>query len=162
MSISFHTRSSERCSFVQSPLACPLRFDRSGTAPRIGTNNQRRNRMSSATALIEPTDSGVVESIFKRSIRDGEKKLMLAVIENAIEDFQKYVLASDKRGMELFQDAEQWILETNSASLFSFESICVHLDLDPDYVRRGFMRWKAAKLNGGLKRTSNRFNRRIA
>ncbi len=118
--------------------------------------------MSSATALIEPTDSGVVESIFKRSIRDGEKKLMLAVLENAIEDFQKYVLASDKRGMELFQDAEQWILETNSGSFFSFESICVHLDLDPDYVRRGFMRWKATKLTGSLKQASNRVNRRIA
>ena len=118
--------------------------------------------MSSATALIEPTDSGVVESIFKRSIRDGEKKLMLAVLENAIEDFQKYVLASDKRGMELFQDAEQWILETNSGAFFSFESICVHLDLDPDYVRRGFMRWKAAKLTGCLKQASNRVNPRIA
>jgi len=101
--------------------------------------------MSSATALIEPTDSGVVESIFKRSIRDGEKKLMLAVIENAIEDFQKYVLASDKRGMELFQDAEQWILETNSASLFSFESICVHLDLDPDYVAPGIHALEGSK-----------------
>jgi hypothetical protein len=118
--------------------------------------------MNSALALIEPTDSGVVESIFKRSIREGEEKLMLAVLENATEDFQKYVLASDKRGMELFQDAEHWILETNSPSFFSFENICAHLELDPEYVRRGFMRWKAAKLNGGLKRTSNSANRRIA
>jgi hypothetical protein len=118
--------------------------------------------MSSASALIEPTDSDIVESIFKRSIRDSEKKLMLAVLENAIEDFQKYVLASDKRGMELFQDAEQWILETNSPSFFSFESICAHLDLDPEYVRRGFVRWKTAKLNGGPKPSLHRANRRSA
>jgi hypothetical protein len=52
-------------------------------------------------------------------------------------------------------------LETDSPSFFSFENICQHLGLDPDYVRRGFMCWKEAKINA-LKRTSNAGNRRIA
>ncbi len=107
--------------------------------------------MNSALAFFEPTDSGVVESVFKKTIREGEQKLMLAVLENAVEDFQKYVHANDKRGKELFQEAEEWILETNSPSFFSFENICAHLDLDPDYVRRGFIRWKAAKQSGEIK-----------
>lgn len=117
--------------------------------------------MNSALALIEPTDSGTVEDLLKRSFREGEERLMLAVLANATEDFQKYVLAADKRGKELFDDAEQWILETDSPSFFSFENICEHLGLNPDYVRRGFMRWKKAQVNG-LKRTSNGGNRRIA
>ena len=112
--------------------------------------------MSSALALIEPTDSGVVDSIFKRNIREGEERLMLAVLANAIEDFQKYVLATDRRGQELFQEAEEWILETDSPSFFSFESICAHLQLDPDYVRRGFIRWKEARRSGA----STQFQRR--
>lgn len=103
--------------------------------------------MNSALALIEPTDSGAVESLFKKTLREGEERLMLAVLENATEDFQKYVLATDKRGKELFDEAEAWIMETDSASFFSFENICEHLQLDPDYVRRGFMRWKAARRN---------------
>lgn len=107
--------------------------------------------MRSASAFFEPTDSGVIEYVFKKNMREGEQKLMLAVLENAIEDFQKHVLASDKRGKELFQEAEEWILETNSPSFFSFENICAHLDLDPDYVRRGFMRWKIAKQRGEVK-----------
>lgn len=107
--------------------------------------------MNSAKAFFEPTDSAVAEYVFKKNLREGEQKLMLAVLENAIEDFQKHVLADDKRGKELFQDAEEWILETNSPSFFSFENICAHLDLDPDYVRRGFMRWKAAKQQDGVK-----------
>lgn len=107
--------------------------------------------MNSAKAFFEPTDSAVAEYVFKKNLREGEQKLMLAVLENAIEDFQKHILADDKRGKELFQDAEEWILETNSPSFFSFENICAHLDLDPDYVRRGFMRWKAAKQQGGVK-----------
>ena len=118
--------------------------------------------MNSALAFFEPTDTGVVESVFKKTMREGEQKLMLAVLENAIEDFQKYALASDKRGRELFQDAEEWILETNSSSFFSFENICAHLELNADYVRRGFMRWKAAKQNGDAKCTSNNAKQRSA
>ena len=118
--------------------------------------------MNSALALIEPTDTGVVESLFKRSIREGEERLMLAVLENATEDFQKYVLATDKRGKELFEEAEAWILETDSPSFFSFENICEHLQLDPDYIRRGFMRWKASKQNGEPKRDYTASSQRSA
>ncbi|HKY08512.1 MAG TPA: hypothetical protein VJQ55_09730 [Candidatus Binatia bacterium] len=118
--------------------------------------------MYSAFAFIEPTDSGYIESVFKRNLRDGELKLMLAVLENAIEDFQKYVLATDKRGKELFQATEEWILETDSPSFFSFENICEHLQLNADYVRRGFLRWKAAKQNGQLSQPHVSEKRRTA
>jgi hypothetical protein len=101
--------------------------------------------MSPAFAFFEPTDSEDIEHLYKKDIREGERKLMLAVLENAIEDFQKHVLAGDHRGKGLFQDAEGWIMEKNSPSFFSFENICAHLDLDPGYIRRGFVRWKALK-----------------
>ena len=58
--------------------------------------------MSTALAFIEPTDTGLIEELSKEIIRNGEKRLMLAVLESATEDFQKYALASDKRGKELF------------------------------------------------------------
>ena len=118
--------------------------------------------MISARAFFEPTDSAVVEYVSKRNLRDGEQKLMLAVLENATEDFQKYIFATDKRGQELFQEVEEWILETNSPSFFSFESICAHLDLNADYVRRGFMRWKAAQQKGEVTCTRSNGKRRSA
>ena len=95
--------------------------------------------------VIDPTDEGILENLSKQVIRDGEKGLMLAVLENAIEDSQKYVLATDKKGKGLFDAAEAWILETDSPSFFSFNNICEHLELDPDYIRKGFVRWKEAK-----------------
>jgi len=95
--------------------------------------------------VIEPTDSGILENLSKKFIRDGEKALMLAVLESAIKDSQKYVLATDKKGKELFDAAETWILETDSPSLFSFNNICEYLELDPDYIRKGFTRWMEAK-----------------
>jgi hypothetical protein len=101
--------------------------------------------MSPAFAFFEPTDSEMVDRVFKKNVREGERRLMLAVLENAIEDFQKHVVAKDNRGKVLFQEAEEWIVETNSPSFFSFENICAHLDLNPDYVRQGFMRWKESK-----------------
>jgi hypothetical protein len=102
--------------------------------------------MSSELLLEEPTDGGVLESLSRKSVREGEERLMLAMLENATEDFQKYVLASDRKGKELFQAAEEWILATDSESLFSFQNICECLQLNPGYVRKGLMRWKAEKL----------------
>ena len=102
--------------------------------------------MNSALAYIEPTDRSVAEYVSKRLVRDGEERLMLAVLESAIEDYQKYVLAPDRRGKELFEQAEEWIMEIGSTSFFSFENICAHLQLAPDYVRRGFQRWKLAQI----------------
>ncbi|HVO95457.1 MAG TPA: hypothetical protein VMT22_21555 [Terriglobales bacterium] len=97
--------------------------------------------------VVEPTDDGVLEDLSKKVVRDGEKRLMLAMLENVVEDFQKYVLATDKKGKDLFNAAEEWIMETDSPSFFSFECICAHLELDPDYMRKGLMRWKEAALN---------------
>ena len=118
--------------------------------------------MNTALAMVEPTNDGLLEELSKEVIRDGEKRLMLAVLESATEDFQKYVLATDKRRKDLFQAAEEWILDTDDSSFFSFVNICEHLQLNPDYTRRGFMRWKAAKLNSHSQQCSKGSNRRVA
>jgi len=95
---------------------------------------------------IEPTDAGVIEKVFKKNIHEGEKELMMAVLQDAVECFQTYVLATRPREKRLFQEAEEWILEKDSAYLFSFESICQTLGLHPDYIRQGLLCWKEAKL----------------
>jgi hypothetical protein len=112
--------------------------------------------------LIEPTDSGIIEDLTKEIIRDGEKRLMLAVLENATEDFQKYALATDARGKQLFQAAQDWIFDTDDPSFFSFESICQHLHLDPEYMRHGFMRWKSARLRNRANGYFKSVNRRVS
>jgi hypothetical protein len=94
---------------------------------------------------LDAADMGLIESVYKKTIREGEERLMLAVLESAVEDFQKYVLARKPRGKKLFQEAEEWFLERNSDELFSFENICDTLQLHPDYMRQGLMVWKQAK-----------------
>jgi hypothetical protein len=95
---------------------------------------------------LDPADTGVIEKLFKKDIREGEERLMFAVLENAVEYFQKYVLARKPSGKKLFQEAEEWFLEKENESFFSFENICETLGLHPDHIRKGVMVWKETKL----------------
>ena len=94
---------------------------------------------------VDPVDSETIERLSKKGIREGEEKLVFAVLTNAIEDFQKYVDAKDETGRKLFHEAEEWFLEQNSDSICSFSSVCETLGLHPDYMRRGLMSWKETK-----------------
>jgi hypothetical protein len=69
---------------------------------------------------LDPTDTGVIEKLFKKDIREGEERLMFAVLENAVEYFQKYVLARNPREKQLFQEAEEWFLDKDGEALYSF------------------------------------------
>ena len=75
-----------------------------------------------------------------------DKQLMLAVLDNALEYLQKYLLARSRKGRRLFQESEQWVLETDSEWIFSFENICQFLDLDPEYLRKRVRLWKEKEL----------------
>ena len=71
-----------------------------------------------------------------------EQLLMLAVLEDAVLCFQDNLTAAAPRKQSLFRDAEEWILDTDNSYLFAFENICESLALDPNYLRRGLIRWK--------------------
>jgi len=96
--------------------------------------------------VLDPADIGLIESVYKKTLREGEERLLLAVLESAVEDCQKYLLARNPSGKKLFQQAEEWFLEKDSDEFFSFENICETLQLHPDYIRQGLMGWKEAKL----------------
>jgi hypothetical protein len=80
-----------------------------------------------------------------------EKKLMLAVLEDAISCFQIHVFAQDRKKKVLFQEAEHWVQDTNSDGPFSFTNVCETLGFTPDYLRQGLGQWKAAKLESRAK-----------
>lgn len=86
-----------------------------------------------------------------------EKRLMLAVLEDAIACFQKYLFARDGKGRAVFREAEEWILREEGDWLFSFGDICEVLGFNPQYVRDGLMRWKRARLGAQPKAKIYRF-----
>jgi hypothetical protein len=79
---------------------------------------------------------------------------MLAVLQDAVECYQKYALARDPRGRLLFEDACVWIESGEREWPFSYENICEVLGLNPEYIRRGLSKWRQQK--SPVKRTAAR------
>jgi len=72
---------------------------------------------------------------------------MLAVLEDAVTCFQGYFAARDKKEARLFREAEEWILQQDKSDwLLSFDDVCETLDLNPDYIREGLLRWQYLRL----------------
>jgi len=95
--------------------------------------------------LVEPEillPSQFFDRFRGRSILEGERRLMLAILEDSVMCFQKYAGATRPRGRRLFQEAEEWLLEEDSSWPFSFEAICDVFGIDPDYFRANLLRWK--------------------
>jgi len=82
------------------------------------------------------------ENLRRRTVLEPEKSLMLAILEDAVRSYQENLLSRQKRAKKLFEDAAEWIAETGSEWIFSFESVCDALGLNPAYVRRGLLQWK--------------------
>jgi hypothetical protein len=81
---------------------------------------------------------------------DRERRLMLAVLEDAIDCFQKYAHTNDLRGRQLFLESYEWIMSPDKRWLFSFENICQIVDMNPDYIRQGLSRWRSQNAKPGL------------
>ena len=74
-----------------------------------------------------------------------EHKLMAAVLEEALIDYQRCSNAHDNKETERFAEAHAWILETETEWIFSFVNCCEVLGIAPDYLRQGLLRWKHGK-----------------
>ena len=72
-----------------------------------------------------------------------EKRLMLAVLEEAVGTYQKYVGSHDRNGGKLFEEAEDWFLSDEVDWPFSFVNICHTLGLEVDYFRSGLDKWRS-------------------
>jgi len=77
----------------------------------------------------------------RRAGMEGERSLMLAVLRDAVECYQKYALARDPRGRFEFDEARRWIESSDRDWPYSFENICDVLDIDPIYLREGLERY---------------------
>ncbi|MBI4516790.1 MAG: hypothetical protein HY699_13345 [Deltaproteobacteria bacterium] len=110
------------------------------STPAAATSAERTIPKLAEPEVLMP--SQYLDLLRGHSPYEGEKRLMLAVLEDAISCFQKYAGASKGRRHRLFNEAQDWLLDTDGSWPFSFEGICQTLDLNPDYLRDGLMRWK--------------------
>jgi hypothetical protein len=86
------------------------------------------------------------EAMRRKHLLEGEKRLILSVLEDAVECFMKCIDASSSKGQRLYRDADEWIALEDKHWVFSFDNVCDMLDINPEYMRRGLKDWKARKL----------------
>lgn len=83
-----------------------------------------------------------------------ETRLLIAILEEAINCFQRYYFAEHDSGQRLFREADEWLMSNQRDWAFSFESICDAIGLDPSYVRYGLRQWQARQLRSGGRHSS--------
>ncbi len=88
-----------------------------------------------------------LETYRRKTHLEPEKRLMLAILEDAVSCFQKYVSAHKPKEKALFQEVEEWLMEKESDRFFSFENICESLGLDTNYLRKGLVQWKEGQVH---------------
>jgi len=114
------------------------------------TGNQTSLTTDDSTGSLFQPDSLLCAQYFanlhKTVILEPEKRLMLAVLEDAVRCFQSNLFAESIRGKRLFREAEEWIVGVGCDWVFSCENICETLGLDAAYLRQGLLRWMIACL----------------
>ena len=102
------------------------------------------NHHSAGTALQSDTlvSDEYFETFRRNKPLEPEKQLIEAILEDAINVFRLYAFAASPEKKRLFREARHWIWAEDWQWPFSFCNVCEVLGLDPDYLRRGLIRWQ--------------------
>ena len=87
------------------------------------------------------------ENLRRKTYFEPEKRLMLAVLEDAVRCFQDNLHARTSKRKRLFDETEDWIVTASDDYVFSFRHVCEALGLSPEYLRQGMLRWKQRNQN---------------
>ena len=113
---------------------------------------QQMGLVDGAGSIFEPSillPSQFFAALGQKAEADGERRLMFAILEDAIGCFQKYLWATDHKKRQLHLDAESWFLEDDPSWLFSFVNICDVFEIQPVFLRQGLLAWKTKQLLSG-------------
>lgn len=81
------------------------------------------------------------DNLRRKTHLEPEKRLMLAVLENAITCYQEDFVSRNGKKKRFFDEAKGWIVSPDGDWVFSFENVCAVLGLNAAYLRQGLLRW---------------------
>lgn len=76
------------------------------------------------------------------------KRLMLAVLEDAMRCYQTYTNSRSRAQRRMFVEAEAWLMDRKAEGAFAFETVCETLGINPSCLRDGLRRWRFQQLDG--------------
>jgi hypothetical protein len=75
-------------------------------------------------------------------LKDGERKLMAALLSDGVQSFISQVSSNDRNeGDDNSSDAQKWVNTVDKDYIFSFDCVCDCLGINPDYLRAGLNRY---------------------
>lgn len=89
--------------------------------------SDRSGRVESRSALLRLLE--------RLSYQQGTKRLMAAILKDAAECIERYGTGRGGQNWPACRAALQWVLCQDRSWPFSFENICLALDLDPARLR---------------------------
>jgi hypothetical protein len=76
------------------------------------------------------------------------KRLMLAVLTDAVRCYQIGFGSQKTTRIRAFREAEEWLFSAKGYGPFSFENVCYALDITPDYLRKTLRKWRVRRVRG--------------
>jgi hypothetical protein len=76
------------------------------------------------------------------------KRLMLAVLSDAVRCFQAYTCARNRARRLTFAEAQAWILDRKAEGPFAFVTICEILRIEPNRMREGIRQFSLLQAGG--------------
>ena len=126
-----------------------MRTDQGGKMQEKETLDER------LPALFEPDTLLPIqyfEAMRRKHLLEGEKRLILSVLEDAIECFMKCMDSATNKGQRLYREADEWIALEDKHWVFSFDNVCDMLDINAEYMRMGLRKWKDKRLDAIARR----------
>jgi hypothetical protein len=99
---------------------------------------------TTSDALLDPILPAQLFSP-RTAIPESERRLRLAILEDALQYYLEYADATDRRARVLYEDAADWIASTDRSDPFTFENVCDALGLEPSAIRRRLRRRDAER-----------------
>ena len=82
------------------------------------------------------------DTLRRKTLLEPEKRLMLAVLDDAINCYRDNLFSRREKNKRLFDEAKKWIAAPGGDWIFGFDNVCESLGFNPEYVRRGLLRLK--------------------
>ena len=108
-----------------------------GQDPGHLSSDRRRSFRPSSEAELP---HGFLRELRRRTPRQGERRLALAVLEDAVIRVRRNRRWARLRHLWPTHEAERWIASRDRQRLYSFENVCLILCVDPGEVREWILR----------------------
>ena len=97
---------------------------------------------------------------FRHALSTPETRLLLAVLEEALNTRQRHLAATDPRSRAILAEVEEWFRSDDTERLCAFVAICNALEIEPTWMRVRLGLSACGRRPPATTRASRRFSHR--